>query len=1004
MKHGFSYRRSGAIGALSKALFLGMALAWAHPARAIDREWIGGAGNQLWSSAANWNPAGAPQNGDRLRFISDPVGPDLGENDLVDLRLASIVAAWFYTIRGNGFVISNGISGGINCRLKIECPITLGRNQEFRSGDLSAIEITGGVDLNGFDLTVSGEGRSPSDEHLNIPSAIGGSGNILKVGDGVVSLGATNVINTFDGAVTITEGTLKVVGQEPLGVSRKPVVVRSGELQLFGTVSATPLVFTNFIGKLTGGGFSSWGGPIQLFTSAIFEAVTRSNHFQISGQITGDAANLDFVGGCFEITGRGNNFFSGFTRVECELLMLNKIAGARAFSGPIVLGSPGTNEVRWLGNNQVAGAPIILANRFAVANLNGFFDHTSQLRWSIAGTLETGVGELTVSGPVTFDGVEPSVVRGNLRLTSGLHEFSVRDDPQATEELIIQAGIHGPGSIFKSGPGTLGLHGGNDYTGLTLISDGIVAISHGGALGSTDSPTTVNEGGTLWLNFLGGLVNEQLILRGAGFGGTNGALRASGNIEVRNLFPGIFSAVELTTNATLQVDSAQLMITGELGGDGPLTKTGPGVLVFAGNQANTYTGDTIISRGVLELRKPNNVLSVPGNLTLGPGPAVPLVVARLYQTGGLRVNATITANANSLLDLNGNSQSLARLNLNDGGSAQTGAGRLNFLPSAVVQVGSLSLFGSRASSFIAGNIGLPANAFISFNVRPYAPVFPFPSGPELDVPAFISIDGFENPDFIPAGFSKANLGRMRLGGNGAQKGSVRINGGTLQLDGSQPQSPIELNAGARLQGSGIVGHIAVNGNSTIAPGGSPGILTCSNFNAFPGSGVLQVELNGTTPGSGHDQLNVRGTVNLNGITLGGSLGFASAVGNQFTVINNDGADAITGTFTGLPQNANFHIGSEKFTITYTGGSGNDVVLRRLVTPPVPTLKIEPAPLALVRLLWPTSAVGFTLQFNTNLNETANWTAASPPPVVIGANHVVTNATTGQQRFYRLLSP
>jgi len=181
-------------------------------------------------------------------------------------------------------------------------------------------------------------------------------------------------------------------------------------------------------------------------------------------------------------------------------------------------------------------------------------------------------------------------------------------------------------------------------------------------------------------------------------------------------------------------------------------------------------------------------------------------------------------------------------------------------------------------------------------------------------------------------------------------------------------------------------------------------LTCGPFHAGAlGAGVLSMELNGATPGGGHDQIKVRGTVNLSGVTLSASLGFASSVNDQFIIIDNDGVEEVATRFAGLANNAELYIGGELFRINYAGGDGNDVVLSRLPTPPLPLLTIQHVPPASVRLLWPTNAVGFTLQFNTNLN-TVNWTNALPLPVLVGTNHVVTNRTLGGPQFYQLFKP
>jgi hypothetical protein len=34
----------------------------------------------------------------------------------------------------------------------------------------------------------------------------------------------------------------------------------------------------------------------------------------------------------------------------------------------------------------------------------------------------------------------------------------------------------------------------------------------------------------------------------------------------------------------------------------------------------------------------------------------------------------------------------------------------------------------------------------------------------------------------------------------------------------------------------------------------------------------------------------------------------------------------------------------------------------------------------------------------------NWTAASPAPVILGTNKVITNTIIGAQKFYRLFKP
>jgi hypothetical protein len=69
----------------------------------------------------------------------------------------------------------------------------------------------------------------------------------------------------------------------------------------------------------------------------------------------------------------------------------------------------------------------------------------------------------------------------------------------------------------------------------------------------------------------------------------------------------------------------------------------------------------------------------------------------------------------------------------------------------------------------------------------------------------------------------------------------------------------------------------------------------------------------------------------------------------------------------------------------------------------PLLSIEKQAGDQVRLLWPTNAVGFTLQSNPDLNP-IHWISTGLSPSVIDTNNVVVNTASGNQRYYRLFRP
>jgi hypothetical protein len=146
-----------------------------------------------------------------------------------------------------------------------------------------------------------------------------------------------------------------------------------------------------------------------------------------------------------------------------------------------------------------------------------------------------------------------------------------------------------------------------------------------------------------------------------------------------------------------------------------------------------------------------------------------------------------------------------------------------------------------------------------------------------------------------------------------------------------------FNVDGTLAGTGTVGAVNVSATGTLAPGLSPGQLTAGNTALSTGS-VFAVELNGTNPGTGYDQLKVNGTFEPNGATLQGSLGFIPPNGSKYRIVDNDGSDSITTTFNNLSEGDTITIGGTPFTITYKGGDGNDIeLIAPGVAAPPPTI-------------------------------------------------------------------
>src|SRR5690606_28706816 len=98
----------------------------------------------------------------------------------------------------------------------------------------------------------------------------------------------------------------------------------------------------------------------------------------------------------------------------------------------------------------------------------------------------------------------------------------------------------------------------------------------------------------------------------------------------------------------------------------------------------------------------------------------------------------------------------------------------------------------------------------------------------------------------------------------------------------------------------------------------------------------------TIGANGATTVTVDGEVSLDGTALNLALdaAYAPLLGDQVTLIDNDGTDAVTGHFAGLPEGAPVYVGGQLFHISYAGGTGNDVVLTRVNDGPTGSVTVS----------------------------------------------------------------
>ena len=127
---------------------------------------------------------------------------------------------------------------------------------------------------------------------------------------------------------------------------------------------------------------------------------------------------------------------------------------------------------------------------------------------------------------------------------------------------------------------------------------------------------TINTSGQLNVNALTATIGV-LILDGGSVTGT-GAVTLGANIQslASSQTATISTPVVLTANRTINVaaggGTSDLNISGVISGGFDLTKTGGGILTFSGSTANSYSGQTTVAEGTLQLAKTAAVNAMTG--------------------------------------------------------------------------------------------------------------------------------------------------------------------------------------------------------------------------------------------------------------------------------------------------------------------------------------------------------------------------------------------------------
>ena len=742
--------------------------------------------------------------------------------------------------------------------------------------------------------------------------------SLTKQGPATLMLSAHN---TYGGPTGVSAGVLANGIGNALPTGTTLTVDGTGTFDLGG--------WNQEVAGLADGGFNT--GTVTDSDGAATFTVNNAAANSFSGLISGTNLSLTKKG-VGTLTLSGANTYSGGTALNAGTIIcaIGTAGGPPPTSGPIGAGALAMGGGTFDLNNQTITVP----------SLGG-----------ASGTITDNSG------------------------AAGTTTFTVYQDTNTTNYGgVIQNGGAQTVALVKSGgagTGTLTLSGTNTYTGQTTISNGTLGATTlanygaGCSLGQGTAGTPIllgSNGSAGTLSYSGGLVSIDRLITVAN--GGSGTVQNSGSAPLT--LNGVISIGGITVGSVLTIDTknSDVAVTSQISGTGGLTKiTNPGTLTLS-NTTNNYNGDTTISAGTLVLGADavlpdfgsgstgnvivngtldmaghndtlnglsgtgtvdNSVAGGPFTLTVGNNNASSTFSGVIKNTA---VTLALTKTGTGTLTLNGGASTyIGATAIQDGTVVVTGGDdRLpipttvtlgNGTTSGVLQLGHATMGASNQHLVVLLTSGTgTSNAVVGGNAAV--------STLTLNIGANATFGGI-------LGGSSGNqnrLGLTKTGGNtlvltnanNTFNGPTTINGGILQVDGTDANSAVTVSSGCTLAGSGTVGSVTIaSGQSgTVSPGPSASATAVLNTGAvqLSSSAFLVVNLTGNDAVAGaQDKLNVAGTINLGSSTLTLTLNNGTpAVGDVYTIISSSGARS--GTFTNYADQARIPIGGRTLLIDY----------------------------------------------------------------------------------------
>jgi fibronectin-binding autotransporter adhesin len=579
---------------------------------------------------------------------------------------SSVILADNTTIRAS-LITSNGGGSGVTQVIKLGSginnfhanTITIGAGDLRSSGTLDFNTSTGTLEIraqNGTGRAAMNVGNFTENANVSPTSTVNLNGHSVDLLLGTLTIGLRSTFATGNatGNFSFDTGTLDAT-----------------TINLGHRSGADPTT-ANATGNLDLGGGTTTIGTLAMSVNSVTAATT-----------SGDAiSTLDISGGTNAITTMtmGVISVSGATNVAAsDTSATVTVTGGTTTIGTLTMGANNSAAAAVNGANTAASAFNISAGSVNVTGNLGMGATTLRaLNAATASISITGTGSLTVEGSIRYTdglGTETNTITlngGTLDMTDGTIGGTGSGANQGVITFNAQSGtlrnlnqLNGGGLLDKTTTGTLILDTANSYTGATVVSAGVLAISHGGALGGTTNGTSVAAGGTLALS--GGITvsGESLTLtadstaNNASLSNASGSNTWSGNLTVDTgtgsgralLESAAGSNLLVTGNINLAAGSNDFVLRGDGNGEisGQITgsqrlfksSVGTGTWILSGDNSGTFTGRTTISSGTIQISSESNLGAAPGSF-----------VASQLTLGGGSSNGTLKTTASTALSAN----------------------------------------------------------------------------------------------------------------------------------------------------------------------------------------------------------------------------------------------------------------------------------------------------------------------------------------------------------------